>query len=88
VYRKIIDFEIKVLINLKKLFAMIQDKKQKSDQGSKRKLSKEKNVEIINPLDAEEIVLPEEEVDPDILVDEDEIYDAASYETPPPGEGP
>lgn len=65
---------------------MIQDKKQKSDQG--RKLSKEKNVKIINPLDAEEIVLPEEEVDPDILPDEDEIYDAISYESPPPGEGP
>jgi hypothetical protein len=65
---------------------MIQDKKQKSDQG--RKLSKEKNVEIINPLDAGEIVLPEEEVDPDILPDEDEIYDAISYESPPPGEGP
>ncbi len=65
---------------------MKQDKNQKSDQG--RKWSKEKKVEIINPLDGEEIVLPEEEVDPDILPDEDEIYDATSYETPPPGEGP
>jgi hypothetical protein len=32
--------------------------------------------------------LPEEEVDPDILPDEDEIYDATSYESPPPGEKP
>ena len=65
---------------------MIGDKKQKSDQG--RKWSKEKKVEIINPLDGEEIVLPEEEVDPDILPDDDEIYDATSYQTHPPGEGP